>query len=205
MVRIEEMIAVRAAAPVAMHALLTVARFDEWQAPDVTMVPATSAPMLAVGDRFQLEVLAGLRFDYVVEGASARDVVFAFDGPWRGHERWSFVPDGAETLVRRMYEVEEGSPLAATAWRTVGRMLVAAHYKLELPRFRAVVERAGGARAEIEAPAADRTRVDARSAAGQGTAPDAPHAPGASGADTPAESPADRPPSDGPPFPVDDA
>ncbi len=39
------------------------------------------------------------------------------------------------------------------AFNTVGRALIAAHYKLELARFRALVERHPGPRAEIEAPA----------------------------------------------------
>lgn len=190
--RVEEMIAVRATAARAMHVLLTVARFRDWQAPDVTMTPRESTPVLGVGDRFRLEVLVGLRFDYVVEAATEREVVFAFDGPWRGQERWSFVPDGADTVVRRVYEVETRTPLENAAWGTVGRALVAAHYKFELPRFRDVVERDPGPRGEIEPPSSPRV-VPPR---GEGAAPERP------GADAPGAS-AWTP--DAPPFPVDDA
>jgi hypothetical protein len=150
--RIEEMIAVRAGAAQTMRALLAIGGWQAWQMPDVTVTRTAAHPMLGPGDRFRLEGLAGVRFDYVVEGVSDREVVFAFDGPWRGTERWSFIPDGAETLVRRTYDVEGASPLAALAWRAGGRAVVSAHFKLELGRFRSVVEREPGVRAEIEAP-----------------------------------------------------
>ncbi|HEU4641432.1 MAG TPA: hypothetical protein VFS44_03185 [Gemmatimonadaceae bacterium] len=186
--RVEEMIAVRATAARAMDVLLTVARFREWQAPDVTMTPRAGAPRLTVGDRFDLEAVVGVRFACLVEAVSGREVVFAFDGPWSGRERWSFVPDGAEIVVRRVYEVEPRGALEGMAWRTVGAALVAAHYKYELPRFRDVVEREPGPRAEIEPPApvppvrAERA-PEARGGAAEGGAG----------------------PSDAPPFPVDDA
>jgi hypothetical protein len=86
---------------------------------------------------------------------SDREVVFAFQGPWSGRERWSFVADGAETVVRRVYEVQDSSVLGELAWRGVGRPLVLAHFKLELSRFGAAVERDPGPRAEIEPPAGD--------------------------------------------------
>lgn len=201
MSRVEEMIAVRAAAPQALRALLTVARFREWQAPDATMVPLTAAPVLSVGDRFRLAIVGGLGFEYLVEAVSDREVVLAFDGPWRGHERWSFVPDGAETLVRRVYEVDDRTPLEWLAWRTLGAALVAVHYKLELPRFRDAVERAPGPRAEIESSAG--ARVESRAvreeiAAPDGRAPD----PGAPAEPPPPSAPRDD--EDTLPFPVDD-
>lgn len=152
--RVEEMIAVRAAIPQAMRALLTPARMMTWVAPDITVVPLTSAPILGPGDRFRIESVAGPAFEVEVEAVSDREVAFSFTGPWSGRERWSFIADGAETVVRRVYEVEgAGSGLAMIAWQMIGRMLVAAHYKLELPRFRAAVERDPGPRGEIAARA----------------------------------------------------
>ncbi|MGH7719809.1 MAG: hypothetical protein ACREON_13325, partial [Gemmatimonadaceae bacterium] len=79
----------------------------------------------------------------------------SFTGPWSGRERWSFVADGAETIVRRIHEVDEGSLASMLAWRTVGRPLVIAHFKLELWRFRDLAEREPGPRAEIPSPAPD--------------------------------------------------
>lgn len=197
MSRVEEMVAVRAAAPQAMRVLLTVARFREWQAPDATMVPLTAAPVLSVGDRFRLKIVGGLAFEYLVEGVSDREVVLAFDGPWRGSERWSFVPDGAETLVRRVYEVDDRTPLEWLAWRTVGAALVAVHFKVELPRFRDAVERAPGPRAEIESSAAS-VRVEPRAVpeppAGAGEPPAEPPPPSSTAPDD----------TDTLPFPVDD-
>jgi uncharacterized protein YndB with AHSA1/START domain len=149
MSRVEEMIAVRAAPPQAMRVLTTAARFAEWIAPDITVHFHTASPTLSPGDRFRIEILGRVSFDYTVEVATDRDLVFAFHGPWSGEERWSFVPDGAETIVRRVYEVRDGSTVAMLAWQTAGRPLVGAHYKLELSRFRDVVERHGGPRAEI--------------------------------------------------------
>lgn len=180
MMRIEEMIAVPAAPAQAIRTLVSPARLREWVAPDVTVTPRTAAPTLGPGDHLRLELLGSLRFDYVVEGVSDREVLFAFDGPWRGRERWSFVADGAETLVRRVYEVDERSPLGALAWRTAGWALVSAHYKLELARFRAAVARDPGPRAEIEPPPT-------------GATPPTSPPPGSA-----------SPPPDTPPFPVDD-
>jgi len=148
--QVEEMIAVRAPAPRARNALVTVADMRRWVAPDVSVHTSSAAATLVPGDRFALDVFGGLRFDYLVEGASDREVAFTFSGPWRGRERWSFVPDGAETLVRRRYDADDLSLLGALAWNTVGWALVSAHYRLELSRFRELVEREAGPPAEIE-------------------------------------------------------
>ena len=151
MTRVEELVVVTATPAQAQRALLTVARAREWMAPDVHLVPRTSAPSLGVGDRFALELFGGMRFEYVVEATSDREVALSYDGPWRGQERWSFVADGAETLVRRSYEVEGGSPLAALAWGTVGHAIVAMHMRFELSRFRSAIQADPGFRGEIEA------------------------------------------------------
>ncbi len=151
MTRVEELIVVPAAPAQAMRALLTVERAREWMAPDVHLVTRTSAPSLGAGDRFALELFGGLRFEYVVEATSDREVALSYDGPWRGQERWSFVADGAETLVRRSYEVEGGSALAALAWGTVGHAIVAMHMRFELSRFRSAIQNDPGPRGEIEA------------------------------------------------------
>ena len=147
--RVEEMTVVRASIPRTMR-MLTTGRFAEWVAPDVTATPTSISPILAPGDRFRIEVLGGLGFDYLVEAVSDREVVLSFHGLWDGRERWSFIPDGAETIVRRVYEIDERSSIPALAWRTVGRALVSGHFKVELARFRAAVERDPGPRAEIE-------------------------------------------------------
>lgn len=149
--QVEEMIAVRAPASRARSALMTVADMRRWVAPDVSVHPGSAAATLAPGDRFALDVFGGLRFDYLVEGASDREVIFTFSGAWRGRERWSFVPDGVETVVRRRYDADDLSVLGALAWNTVGWALVSAHYRLELSRFRTLVEREAGPPAEIEA------------------------------------------------------
>ena len=70
-----------------------------------------------------------------------------------GNERWSFVADGAETIVRRAYEVSDESLAGWTAWMMIGRPLVLAHYKFELSRFREAIEREPGPKGEIEAEA----------------------------------------------------
>lgn len=187
--RVEEMIAVRAAAPQAMRALLTVSRMHAWLAPDVHVAPRTAAPVFGPGDRFRLTVIGGLEFDYLVEAVTDREAVFSFSSRlWCGRERWSFVPDGADTVVRRTYEVDDSPPLVALAWRAGGWALVSAHYKLELPRFRAEVEREPGPRGEIEAAE--------RPVASQAPEPPSPPAP--------PPSPHEPPSPDGPPFPVDD-
>ena len=152
MTRVEELIVVPATPAQAMRALLTVARAHDWMAPDVHLVPRTSSPALGTGDHFALELFGGMRFEYVIEATSDREVALSYDGPWSGEERWSFVADGAETLVRRSYEVQSGSPLAAFAWGTVGRAVVAMHIRYELSRFRSAIERDPGPRGEIEAP-----------------------------------------------------
>ena len=149
MTTIEELVVVRAAVGQVRRALTTVARLASWIAPDVRFVPLGRAAQFLPGERFRLEVVGGVRFEYLVEAASEREVVLSFTGPWSGRERWSFIADGDETLVRRHYEVEEAAPLAGLAWRTIGRPLVIAHFKLELARFRAEVERDPGPRAEI--------------------------------------------------------
>lgn len=150
MSRIEEMVAVRAAVSQAMRHLLTIDRMRDWIAPDMALLPRNASPTLSPGDRFRLEALGTVGFDYTVEAISDREVVLSFDGPWSGTERWSFVADGAETIVRRAYEVSDDSATGLTAWKTVGRPLVLAHYKYELSRFREAVERDPGPRAEIE-------------------------------------------------------
>ena len=150
MSRIEEMIAVGATIPQAMHHLLTIDRMRAWIAPDMALLPRGAAPTLGPGDRFRLEALGYVHFDYVVEAITDREVVLSFDGPWTGSERWSFVADGAETIVRRAYDVADDSVAGWTAWNTIGRPLVLAHYKYELSRFREAVEREPGPRGEIE-------------------------------------------------------
>jgi len=150
MTRVEELIVVPATPAQSMRALLTVARAPGWMAPDVHLVPRTSTPVLGAGDHFALELFGGMRFEYVIEATSDREVALSYDGPWSGEERWSFVADGAETLVRRSYEVHSGSPLAAFAWGTVGRAVVAMHLRFELSRFRSDIERDPGPRGEIE-------------------------------------------------------
>lgn len=149
MERIEEMTAAAVAVPQALRALITTSRFAEWVAPDVTITPLTRVETLGPGDRFRVSVM-GLAFEYLVEAVSEREVVFAFSGAWRGRERWSFIADGSDTLIRRVYEVSDGSLAMALLWRTVGRVVVLAHFKLELARFRASVEQNPGPRAEIE-------------------------------------------------------
>ena len=163
MSRIEEMIAVGATIPQAMQHLLTIDRMRAWIAPDMALLPRSDAPALGPGDRFRLEALGAVGFDYVVEAVTDREVVLSFEGPWTGSERWSFVADGAETIVRRAYEVAEDSTAGWTAWMTIGRPLVLAHYKFELSRFREAVEREPGPRGEIEGPAkgeAERRRFE---------------------------------------------
>jgi hypothetical protein len=150
MSRIEEMVAVGATIPQAMHHLLTVERMRAWIAPDMALLPRGASPTLSPGDRFRLEALGAVGFDYVVEAITEREVVLSFEGPWTGSERWSFVADGAETIVRRAYDVTDDSVAAWTAWNTIGRPLVLAHYKYELSRFRESVEREPGPRGEIE-------------------------------------------------------
>jgi hypothetical protein len=155
MSRVEELTTVAATVPQALRVLTTMSRFHEWVAPDITITPLSGAPTLDPGDRFRLEIVGAMSFEYQVEVVSDREVVFAFHGPWSGRERWSFVADGAETVVRRVYEVQDSSVLGDLAWRGIGRPLVLAHYKLELSRFRAAVERDPGPRGEIEPSAGD--------------------------------------------------
>lgn len=133
-----------------MRALVTAARLEEWVAPDVNLTPLTGAKILSPGDRLRLRILGGPSFDYTVEATTDREVVFSFTGPWSGQERWSFMADGAETIVRRIYEVDDTPGLAGLAWPTLGRALVTAHYKLELMRFREMIERNPGPAGEIE-------------------------------------------------------
>ena len=152
MSRIEEMIAIGATIPQAMHHLLTIDRMRAWIAPDMALLPRSDSPTLAPGDRFRLEALGVVGFDYVVEAITDREVVLSFEGPWTGSERWSFVADGAETIVRRAYDVSDDSVTGWTAWMTIGRPLVLAHYKFELSRFREAVEHEPGPKGEIEGP-----------------------------------------------------
>ena len=192
MSRVEEMAALRVAPAQAMRVLVAADRFAEWVAPDVTVTPLTVSPTLAPGDRFRLEVMGRVTFEYTVEAATDREVVFAFRGPWSGEERWSFIADGAETIVRRVYEVHDAEGLALLAWRTVGAPLVIAHYKMELARFRTIAERNPGPRAEIE----PRTGGPSPNAA----APSAEVEPREA-----ARSSAEAPRASDLPFPVDDA
>ena len=158
--RIEEMVAVRATIPRAMAHLLTIERMRGWIAPDMALLPRGESPNLAPGGRFRLEVLGAVGFDYVVEAITDREVVMAFEGPWVGSERWSFVADGAETIVRRAYEVSDDSVAGWTAWMTIGRPLVLAHYKFELSRFRDAVEREPGPKGEIDSRSADAKPIE---------------------------------------------
>jgi hypothetical protein len=148
--RIEEMVAVGATISQAMHHLLTIDRMRAWIAPDMALLPRGASPTLTPGDRFRLEALGTVGFDYVVEAITDREVVLSFEGPWAGSERWSFVADGAETIVRRAYEVRDDSTAQLAVWMAIGRPLVLAHYKFELSRFREAVEREPGPRGEIE-------------------------------------------------------
>jgi hypothetical protein len=152
MTRIEEIVTVASSTTQALRVMRDHARARDWMAPDLTFTPISLSPLLTPGDRFRIELVAGLGFDCTVEAVSDRELVLEFRGPWSGRERWSFIADGAETIVRRTYEVTELGAIPALAFNTVGRALIAAHYKLELARFRAVVERDPGARAEIEGP-----------------------------------------------------
>ncbi len=157
---IEEMVAIRATISQAMSHLLTIDRMRAWIAPDMALLPRGTAPTLAPGDRFRLEALGTIRFEYVVEAITDREVVFSFEGPWSGRERWSFVADGADTIVRRAYDVSGDSLAEWTAWTLIGRPLVLAHYKFELSRFREAVEREPGPKGEIEGP--EGSRQDAK-------------------------------------------
>lgn len=150
MTRVEELTSVAVSPQQAMRLLITVAQFPHWIAPDINVTPLSSSPKLAPGDRFRLSLMGGIRFEYILEAETDREVVFTFSGPWSGEERWSFIADGVDTIVRRRYEVRGGSVLALAAWETVGRPLVLAHFKLELSRFRALAEREPGVRAEID-------------------------------------------------------
>ena len=154
---VEELVVVPAGVAHAIRMLTNSSRLSEWMAPHVRLDRRFAGSVLEAGNRFRLETVGGVGFDYLVEAVSEREVVFAFEGPWSGRERWSFVPDGADTIIRRRYEVHEGTPLAMLAWRSGGRSVVAAHYKLELMRFRSALARDPGPRGEIEqAPSPDR-------------------------------------------------
>lgn len=150
--RVEELTTVRASAARALDVLLETANLKRWVAPDISVTPLTLATRLGPGDRFRIRVLGPLMFDYTVEAVSEREVALSFTGPWSGRERWSFIADGTETIVRRVHEVNDGSLLGSLAWNSVGRVGVIAHFKLELSRFRELAEREPGASAEIEAP-----------------------------------------------------
>ena len=150
--RVEELITVKASAARALDVLLGTDNIGRWVAPDISVTPLTRASRLGPGDRFRIHVLGALVFEYTLEAVSEREVVLAFSGPWSGNERWSFIADGAETIVRRVHEVHDGSLTGALAWNTLGRVAVLAHFKLELSRFRDLVEREPGADREIAAP-----------------------------------------------------
>jgi hypothetical protein len=150
MERVEELTVVNASAARALDVLLASGNLERWVAPDIAVTPLTSASRLGPGDRFRIQVLGTFAFEYMIEAVSEREVVFSFSGPWSGSERWSFIADGAETIVRRVHEVHDGSLTGALAWSTVGRMAVMAHFKVELARFRELVEQEPGVRGEIE-------------------------------------------------------
>ncbi|HET7621114.1 MAG TPA: hypothetical protein VFK39_04335 [Gemmatimonadaceae bacterium] len=150
--RVEELVTMRASAARGLDLLLDIQNLRRWVAPDVSVTPFTLAKRLGPGDRFRVRVLGPLMFDYTVEGVSEREVALAFTGPWIGSERWSFIADGADTIVRRVHEVRVSSLAGALAWNSVGRLGVMAHFKLELSRFRDLAEREPGMPAEIEAP-----------------------------------------------------
>lgn len=150
MSRVEEMQVVRATPAQAIGVLLEPSRMREWSAPDVTVTATRHTERLGPGDRFRVEAIAGPRFDYTVEAVTQREVVLRFEGTWCGEERWSFVADGDETIIRRTYIVEELGGLAGLAWRALGPALVLAHFKYELSRFRSLVERLPPVRAEID-------------------------------------------------------
>jgi hypothetical protein len=149
--RVEELITIRASAERALDVLLDTRMLGHWVAPDVWVTPLTRASRLGPGDRFRIHVLGALVFEYTLEAISEREVALAFTGPWSGTERWSFIADGADTIVRRVHEVRDNSLVGALAWNTFGRLGVLAHFKLELSRFRDLAEREPGAPAEIEA------------------------------------------------------
>jgi len=150
---VEEVVVVRAAAPQVRRAFSNTGLMPRWIAPDVSVQLSSGTGTLLPGERFRLSVLAGLRFDYLVEAESEREVALSFSGPWNGRERWSFVADGPETIVRRRYEADDRSLLLALGFRTVGWAVVTAHLKIELLRFRDLVEHEPGVRAEIPARA----------------------------------------------------
>lgn len=162
--RVEELTAVNASAARALDVLLAAGNLARWVAPDITVTPLTSATRLGPGDRFRIQVFGAFVFEYMIEAASEREVVFSFTGPWSGSERWSFIPDGAETIVRRVHEVHDGSLTGMLMWNTVGRVAVIAHFKVELARFREVVEREPGARGEIEAAGSTAREVESPAA-----------------------------------------
>ena len=192
--RVEELTTITAGAARAIDVLLATADLARWVAPDVSVTPLTRASRLGPGDRFRIQVLGAFVFEYTIEAASEREVVLSFTGPWSGSERWSFIPDGAETIVRRVHEVRDQSLAGAVAWNTVGRVAVLAHFKVELARFREVVEREPGARGEIEAAGSGPREVDSASSPEPST--------GARGRDEPSDDgDAER---EAPPFPVDD-
>src|SRR5262252_5132201 len=146
---VEEVVIVRASAPQVRRAFSTVALMSRWVAPDVSVHVSSASRTLLPGERFRLTVFGGLRFDYVVEAETEREVALSFSGPWSGRERWSFVADGPETIVRRRYEADDRSLLLALGFRTIGWAVVTAHLKVELLRFRDLVEHEPGVRAEI--------------------------------------------------------
>lgn len=150
MASIEEMIVIRESPAQAMRQLLTPNRFAEWVAPDIDVRVHTRANLLGPGDRLRLGLPGGLSFDYSVEAATERELVFVFSGPWSGEERWSFIPDGTETIARRTYQVRDTHGVAGLIWHTVGGALVAAHFKWELARFKSLIERNPLPAGEIE-------------------------------------------------------
>ena len=163
--RVEEMVTVRASAAQAMAFLRDHRRAGDWMSPDLVLTPLSVSPLLTPGDRFRVSLLGGLGFEYLVEAITDRELVLGFWGPWTGRERWSFVADGAETIVRRVYEVTDLQTVPSIFWETAGRAVIAAHYKVELPRFRSAVERNPGPRAEIEAATGD-SRFEIRDSPG---------------------------------------
>jgi hypothetical protein len=149
MTRIEEMTTVSGGVTQAMRLLRETRRISDWMSPDLSFVPISVTASLNPGDRFRVSPIVGPSFEYLVEAVSDRELIMSFWGPWCGRERWSFIADAAETVVRRVYEVTDAGSLPAIIVDTVIRAVVSTHYKLELSRFRALVEHHPGPRAEI--------------------------------------------------------
>ncbi|HET7585635.1 MAG TPA: hypothetical protein VFK13_12045 [Gemmatimonadaceae bacterium] len=170
MSNVSAMTAVRSTPQRARDVLLTVAYFDRWISPELRMRVRGGATTLKPGDRFRMEVPGGIGLEYEVEAVTDREVVFTFTGPWDGRERWSFIADGEETIVRRVHEARYADLVQELTWRLVGMPIVTAHFTWEMGRFRRVVEKEPGVRGEIESSAGRQASAEAASGAAE-TAP----------------------------------